>query len=381
MDQAAFTSVLVDFQCQCRAEQALPDLTVVAGRPDAPLVVLIHGIGGNARHWTDPVGLDPAETWLFDLGARPEGGRGIASSPPYQPGSVTPWTRALGDAGLSCITWSQGRADDLLQYAVTEATGVLAALEARVFAPYAADVAANGGAVPPLVLLCHSRGGLVARAALKQLGEAGVPHLRRVITLSTPHHGSYMPKLAATYSDTLSNAIDFGALGHTLPGPVRAVVERHLDPLLADLANRVRVALLHSFGTLAQGPGFPELDPQSTTLAALADGEGPLPGVRYIGFGGTDPTFIHYYLCEAGQTVHLLATASAFLVEQLARLPGVADTFGGLAELGAGDSAVGAISSQWPEAFAAPHQTFPTNHMGALIDPVLQRAVLQAIGA
>jgi len=215
---------------------------------------------------------------------------------------------------MTCITWSQTRSDDLLQYAVAEATGVLAALEARVFAPYAADVAANGGAVPPLILLCHSRGGLVARAALKGLGATGVPHLRQVITLCTPHYGSYMPKLAATYNETLSDAIDLGPLGHQLPGPVRAVVERRLDPLLTDLANRVRMALLHSSGTLAQGPGFPELDPQSATLTTLADGEEALPGVRYVGFGGTDPTFVHYYLCEAGQTVHLLATASAFIV-------------------------------------------------------------------
>jgi len=344
----------------------------VAGHRDAPVVVLIHGIGGNARHWTDPARLDPPSTWLFNLAAWPEGVRGIASSPPYAPGSVTPWTRALGDAGLTCITWSQTHPDDILQYATAEAVGLLAALEARVFAPYEADVAAYGGAVPPLVLLCHSRGGLVARAAVKQLGETGVPHLRQVVTLCTPHHGSYMPKLAATYNDTLSNAIDLGTVGQHLPEPLRAVVARRLDPLLSDLANRVCEALLHSFGTLAQGPGFAELDP-------LADGEGALPGVCYTGFGGSDPTFIHYYLCEAIQTVHLLATASAFLVEQLARPPGVADTFGGLAELSAGDSAVGAASSRWPEAFGAPHQDLPVNHRGALVDPTLRDAVLQVI--
>ncbi len=188
-----------------------------------------------------------------------------------------------------------------------------------------------------------------------------------------------MLKLAETYNNALSNAIDLSALGQRLPRPVRAVVERRLDPLLTALANRVRVALLHSFGTLAQGPGFAELDPQSATLTALPEGEGPLPGVRYAGFGGTDPTFIHYYLCEAGQTIHLLATAGAFLVEQLARLPGIADTFGGLAELSAGDSAVGASRSRWPDAFGASHQDFPINHMGALVDLTLRTTVLEAI--
>jgi len=256
----------------------LPDLAAVAGHRDAPVVVLIHGIGGNARHWTDPARLDPSNTWLFDLDARPERVRGIASSPPYAPGSVTPWTRALGDAGLTCITWCQTHPDDLLQYATAEAVGLLAALEAQVFAPYEADVAAYGGAVPPLALLCHSRGGLVARVALKQLGETGVPHLRQVVILCTPHHGSSMPKLATTYNDMLSNVIDLGTVGQQLPEPLRAVVARHLDPLLSDLANRVCEALLHSFGTLAQGPGLAELDPQSATLAALAGGEGALPG-------------------------------------------------------------------------------------------------------
>jgi len=62
MDQAGFAGLLANFQQQCSTEQALPDLTATAGHPDAPIVVLIHGIGGNARHWTDPAGLDPAQT-------------------------------------------------------------------------------------------------------------------------------------------------------------------------------------------------------------------------------------------------------------------------------------------------------------------------------
>ena len=379
MDQATFEGLLGDLQQHCRADAALPDLTAEAGKFDAPVVALVHGIGGNARHWADPIGLNPDDTWLFDLAARPRGGRGIASSPPYQPGSVTAWTQVLRDAGFTTVIWSQARPDDLLQYATAEAVTVLRAIEERVFAPIERARTAGGGTAPPLILLCHSRGGLVARAALKELGPTGVPHLRQVVTLCTPHRGSYMPKLAAAYNATLSNAIDFDALSDRVPGPFRRLVDQRLEPLLEDLANRVRVALLHSFGALAQGPGFDELDPASPTLVALADGEGPLPGVRYASFGGTDPTFIHYYLVAAGRAVHLLATASAFLVGQLARLPGVEDAFGGLAELAGGDSAVGPESSKWPEAFGAPHQTVPLNHMRALIDPTLQQAVLHTL--
>ena len=382
MDQPAFEGLLQEFQRRCSGEHDLPDLGVSAGRADAPIVVLIHGIGGNAQHWADPVGLNPTDTWLFDLAAPPPpGARGIGSSPPYRAGSVTPWCQLLRDNGLSYVTWSQARPDDLLQFAVREAVAVLGALEQLVFAPYARDAAAGGGAVPPLVLLCHSRGGLVARAALKELGGAGVPHLRTVITLCTPHRGSYMPALADDYDRALGTALDFSALGQSLPSPIRRLVQGRLDPLLAELANRVREALLHSFGTLAQGPGFTELAPDSATMQALARDERPLPGVAYHGVGGANPTFIHFYLCEVGHAVHLLATASAFLVEQLARLPGVAARYGGLAEIDKGDSAVGLASSYWPDAFGATHQDAPVNHMQALVDQTLQRAVLDVIRA
>jgi len=379
VDQQTFQALFGTFQQQCSAENNLPDLAVSSGRPEAPIVVLIHGIGGNARHWADPIGLNPADTWLFDLSAQPHGASGLGSSPPYQPGSVTAWCDLLRTQEISWVTWSQSQPGDLIQYAVAEAVAVLTSIEQKVFPVLEQDVAANGGTVPPLVLLCHSRGGLVARAALKQLGSAGVPHLHKVITLCTPHHGSYMPALADTYNNTLSNQMDFSSLGHNLPGPLGGLFAHKIDPILADLANRVRAALLHSFGTLAQGPGFDELDPQSVTLQALADGEQPLPGVRYYGFGGTNPTFVHFYLSEMGHTVHLLGTASAFLVEQLARMPGVGERFGGLTELDKGDSAVGPTSSTWPDAFGAPHQTFAVNHMQALIDPALQQATLVAI--
>lgn len=381
MDQGTYESLLTDFQQHCRVEANLPDLTATPGNPDAPVVVLIHGIGGNARHWSDPLGLDSSSTWLFDLNARPTGGSGIASSPPYAPASFPAWTQVLRDAGCTTVTWSQARPDDLLQFSTAEAAAVLRSIEARVFAPLDQAAATDGVAIPPLVVLCHSRGGLVARAALKEIGAAGVPHLRQVVTLCTPHRGSYMPKLAAAYNSTLGNAINFDSLSEKVPRLGRRLVDDRLEPFLEDLANRVRVALLHSFGTLAQGPGFEELAPDSPTMVALAANEASLPGVRYASFGGTDPTFIHFYLIAAGRAFHLLATASAFLVGQLARLPGVAERFGGLTELAAGDSAVGPESSKWPETFGAAHQTIPINHMRALIDPALQRAVLDTLRA
>jgi pimeloyl-ACP methyl ester carboxylesterase len=380
MDQPTFAGLLSGFQQRCSAENNLPDLTAFAGRVDAPIVVLIHGIGGNAGHWLDPVSLDVNSTWLFDLDADPREGSGITSSPPYAPGSMTSWCQLLEREQISYVTWSLTRPDDLLAFSVTEAVAVLGALEQQVFSPFEQDVAANGGAVPPLIVLCHSRGGLVTRAALKQLGGAGVPHLRKVITLCTPHRGSYMPRIAADYNDFLSNSMDFSSLGHNLPRPVRFVIGS-LDDVFSGLANRVREAMLHSFGTLAQGPGFEELEPDSAMLQALAQDEQPVAGVQYYGFGGSNPTFIDFYLREIGQTFPLLGVAGRLIVEQLARIPDVQDRYGGLEEMDQGDSSVGLSRSQWPEAFNAPHQVFHVNHMQALIDPSLQQAVLETLRA
>ncbi len=67
MDQPTFQALFGAFQQRCSTENSLPDLAVSSGCPDAPIVVLIHGIGGNVQHWADPIGLNPADTWLLDL--------------------------------------------------------------------------------------------------------------------------------------------------------------------------------------------------------------------------------------------------------------------------------------------------------------------------
>ena len=45
----------------------------------------------------------------------------------------------------------------------------------------------NVDPIPNLTIVCHSMGGLVARAHLRQRGPA---RIERIITIGTPHHGS-----------------------------------------------------------------------------------------------------------------------------------------------------------------------------------------------
>ena len=89
MDQDKFENLLADFQQYCNSEKTILDLEVHPGESTAPVVLLVHGIGGSARHWSDPVSLNVNDTWLFDLNSRPPSSfRGLGMSAPYKPESV-----------------------------------------------------------------------------------------------------------------------------------------------------------------------------------------------------------------------------------------------------------------------------------------------------
>jgi len=58
----------------------------------------------------------------------------------------------------------------------------------------ASDILSTSTSADPATLVCHSQGGLVARAAWRELVLSDQSSLvRRIITLGTPHRGSYSP--------------------------------------------------------------------------------------------------------------------------------------------------------------------------------------------
>lgn len=73
MDQAKFESLLSDFKQNVNSENSIFDLALQPGSFQSPIVLMVHGIGGNARHWSDPVSLNVNDTWLFDLNSHPDG--------------------------------------------------------------------------------------------------------------------------------------------------------------------------------------------------------------------------------------------------------------------------------------------------------------------
>jgi triacylglycerol esterase/lipase EstA (alpha/beta hydrolase family) len=282
----------------------------------------------------------------------------------------------LSANGLSWVNFRQAQSQGVLQIAVDELKTILSGLEQVVYAAFA-TVGESG---PPLVLLCHSRGGLVTRLALKQLGSAGIPHLSKVITLHTPHHGSYMPKLCNDYNNLVNGKIKFNnVISSDLPEPIRTLVNDLIGHRIVDLENMMATFLKGTFGTEPSGVGFDELIPNSQTLQDLTQDEQPWPGVQYYSFGGSQPKFVAVYVGIAGQVLHLLDVMGGFLLDRLLEQPEIQQLYGGLAELEKGDSAVSLVSSHWPANFQATHQDFPINHMQALIHQPLQNEVLQII--
>jgi pimeloyl-ACP methyl ester carboxylesterase len=378
MSQTRFEELLRNFQAQCSSQHAIADLEAFAGDLSAPLVVLVHGIGGNSRHWGDPVSLNVGETWLFNIDEEPvTENRGLGMSPSYKKEQVKSWTQFLQENRVSYINFSQAKAGGLIEFAVKELTDILSSLETSVLQPLETE-----GVTPPkLIIVAHSRGGLVTRAATKNLGKEKLPHLTRIITLCTPHEGSFMPRLANDYNSFLHTQMkfDIGIFRALIPLPLQPLLKDKINEIVTDLANLVRESMLRSFGTMAMSPGFDELIPNSPMLTALQENEQPLPGVEYFSFGGSQPNFVNFFLVVAGQAIKIFGTASAQLIGMLGAVPGVKDTYDGIAELVEGDSAVAIKRSRFPAAFNAPHKDFHLNHMQVLIDNNLQTEVLGLI--
>lgn len=156
------------------------------GRSDKPTVVFIHGAGMDANFW-----LSPSETRIF-AGAFP---LSILTRTPPEPiklkeqptilpekfsiGYTFPLSSSFNDLknrGYSVITWSQTKPLDSINHALKELEYVV---------QFANSLSDRG-----IILIGHSRGGLIARKFIENNNEK----IKAVITIATPHRGSSMAK-------------------------------------------------------------------------------------------------------------------------------------------------------------------------------------------
>jgi len=290
------------------------EFQVMKGDPHKPAFVFIHGLGMSHLVWTSP-----AE-------ARMMGGmlslRTLLKEFMDDPSTLFHDVQALG---CTAITWSQQRPVGPVQEAQDELEAVL-------------EVVSH---IPcsTVVLVGHSRGGLIARALLGRLaGKASISRVSGLLTICSPHAGSTLARWT------------------TMLGPAAQVFKDALPETKRSLFLK---SLHRSLGFIAS-TGAEELLPDSCFIRTLPR-EAP-QGVLCYSAGGTNPS--------------LIGSSWLVLPEGLARLlpKGAAPEE---LRMNRGDALVSAKSAVLP--YASEHMDFHLNHLTVLVDPGARTKMLDLI--
>jgi pimeloyl-ACP methyl ester carboxylesterase len=291
-------------------DNAAPDFSIHKGNAGLPACVFVHGLGMSKYIWTDPArarimgGLYPLTRLLAPQGER----RTLYHD--------------LRDAGYTVAAWSQRRPVGPAHAAVEELEQVMA---------MASEIAPKG-----VVLIGHSRGGLIARGAG---GADAAGLIRGIITICAPHTGSGMARWAG------------------LLGPLAARLNRLLPEAEP---GAIRSAVKRTLGFL-ESTGVRELLPGSAFLHSLPPAAPP--GAYCLSVGGTDPALIRIPgLMPLPEGLERILSMKV-LPEEMLR--------------GRGDGLVSARSAVLP--CAEEHLDFPANHVTVLVDPEARKAVFERV--
>lgn len=363
-----------------------------------PLVVLLHGLGGDRNDWMNPF---QDRNWPYDHQRDPEEqDLGFHSKPPFfklpvlearsflSPRMVSnsrgadrsddrSWWHVLVEAGFPVVTYSQ--VPNLMipfeKGPVAQFKAFMGTLQEDVLG----DPTLNSRQV---VILGHSRGGLIGRA---YLGDPDVkadhtghfPRVTGLITLSSPHQGSHMALLDDKIIDVL-NTIE-----NWVPKMPNAVGREVIDSLKKKADDYV-------------GAHGDEIEPGSPLFHGLEAQEPIRAGVRCISVGGTSPCLFRLYLWAftAGSRIPRRSSSGkiGFHWRAKAREAPIGspipeglhlERFGiDVDEImpGRGDGLTAEKRCRFPASFQAEkHLTFALSHAEELWNPDLQQAIIQQL--
>jgi pimeloyl-ACP methyl ester carboxylesterase len=343
-------------------------------RADREVILLLHGLGGTKDDWRFPAWREVH----WDL-TRPPPDRGSDNhlTPPLSPLDHLPefglsplrtdlrcWSGVLKALGHTVINYSQDGAQDTVDVPLDQ-------LE-RLIVPFVRRQVLTGRlAGKRVVLLCHSRGGILARAYLHHHPDEGTQWISRLITLCSPHRGTLAPLAKQRLIDTAA------LLGLTVGGPVFGPA-----PLLAEVLGRV-------FGWFEESEGAEQLLPGDRIFGELA-APADVPGVEVSTFGGTSVRYARVYSFHYTPDSYvpnwsdfpdirfdwtLAPVEVPVLSPMLDALPdGVVDDE---QDEGEGDGLVADARAGLP---GAPHESVPVNHAEALWDEDLFARVAGLLG-
>ena len=322
------------------------DVTLVRGDPYMPAAFLIHGLGMDKRIWESPdksrvlggsfpisflLNREPGNIETRDARRKLFLGESV--------NNLTTLFHSLKERKYTVITWSQRRPSAEVEIAVSELRYLTAAYE---------KYCGSG-----IVLVCHSRGGLVARKYLAY----GDTRVRAMITLASPHMGSGMARWAEYISPLTSLVASL--LPYSERGTLTYVVRRVLDFL----------------GSRA----VKELLPDSCFFRSLDDAR--IKGVQYLSIGGKNPTLFTVYR----GVVETKDKDDRFIMKsrKIFSVPGIfekvipAKLFPDELKQGKGDGLVSTESSKLP--WAGEHHDFDLNHAALLFDEGVKKTVVDAL--
>lgn len=323
------------------------DTALIKGDAAKPAVVFVHGLGMDKRIWMSPdearvLGGSFPVSVLVSGEPEPEApdgeeqGRltkGLSFGSP--PGNLTTLFHDMKERNFTVLTWSQQRPSAEIDIAVSELSEIITLHEEY----------CNAG----IILIGHSRGGLVARKYLA----CGDRRIRCLIALATPHRGSRMAQWAGYLSPLSSLLAPFfsdaekGTLAYTV---------KHIIEFLSSKAVR-------------------ELLPASHFFRSLDDR--PLDGVSYFSAGGKDPTLFSLYrlVYEESRGKRRIAE-----VETLFSFPEIFEKlipdliFPDEMKKDWGDGLITLESSRLP--WAHEHHAYDVNHAGILFDKLVREKVI-----
>ena len=385
-----------------RLQKLVRDLHVgsaAGAAPGKPLVVLLHGLGGDRNDWMNPF---QERNWPYDHNQDPdEIDMGVHDKPPMPglPGIDTKyflsprlasnarglegsddrsWWHALQRAGFPVVTYSQ--VPDLM---VPFAKGPIAQCKQFMEMLQQDVLSQPEHKGRKVVILGHSRGGLIGRAFLgdpevKADTKGRFPAVSGLITLSSPHQGSHM----ALMDDKVITFLN--------------TVQKVVPKLPNDAGNQVINTLKIKIDAYVGAHGD-EIEPNSPLFRTLAAQEPIRPGVRCISVGGTSPRLFRLYLWTFSGDSLLPKKGSSGKLEfhwraRPMEAKGASPIPDGLPlkllkldveEIlpGRGDGLTADSRCHFPAAFKVEdHLSFPLSHAEELWDPKLQAAIIQRLG-
>jgi pimeloyl-ACP methyl ester carboxylesterase len=277
------------------------DIESFQGSPEKPAVIFVHGLGMDKNIWVAPFrsrvlgGMFPLQVLVSR----------------YASGNARLLQTLFHDLrarDYPVITWSQQRLSNRIEAVIPELSAV-AGIARRM-----SDVG--------IIIIGHSRGGLIARKYLSKTDNS----VRGLITIATPHAGSAIAKMALYIAPIAS-----------FLGPLAAKGDKNISRALTRISEFLKSKALQ------------ELLPESTFFQTLQDS--PRAGVSYISAGGTNPMLFCFSSLSFPGIFETIIPENLFPDEM---------------KRGKGDGLVSAESSKIP--WADEHFYFDCNHAEILFD-------------